>query len=211
MKLSKFRNWNENMFRKHGNLAYYHHRNPFIQFVERKRAKVILEQLNLAEKNKNILDLGCGDGYLLEKLHDNSVGLDISFTAIKNIEKRLVNKKIVIGDAECLPFKTGSLNKIVCSEVLEHVETPDKVLNEIDRIISNKGEIVLTIPNEPLINKLKSVLGQKPYEWHLHTFDLNLFKELIDKSKKFKITNIKEIPFFFLPIRYVIKMQPIRD
>jgi ubiquinone/menaquinone biosynthesis C-methylase UbiE len=202
--MKHFREWNENMFKKYGNLKYYYHPNLFIRYVERKKAKFIIKQL-FFEKNKNILDIGCGDGYVLEKLHENSIGLDVSFTAIKNLKKRLVNKKVVIGDAEYLPFKKNSFYEIICSELLEHVENPEKVLQEISRVIKRDGNILLTIPNEPLINKLKYMLGQKPYEWHLHEFNLKLFKQLLNEN--LKITKIDRIPFFFLPIRYVIKIN----
>ena len=57
--------------------------------------------------NKIILDIGCG-----HRKTPNSIGVDIKRTQGVDI----------IADVCCLPFKDESIDEIICSEVLEHVD-----------------------------------------------------------------------------------------
>ena len=50
----------------------------------------------------------------------------------------------VIGDAHKLPFKDGTFEVVVCSEMLEHAENPQKVVSEIERVLNPGGCVVLT-------------------------------------------------------------------
>lgn len=50
----------------------------------------------------------------------------------------------VVGDAHILPFKDGSFEMVVCSEMLEHADDPRKVIAEIRRVLKPGGRVVLT-------------------------------------------------------------------
>ena len=52
----------------------------------------------------------------------------------------------IIGDIPTLPFKSESVENIICVSVLEHVPEPQKVVNEIHRILKPGGMILLVIP-----------------------------------------------------------------
>lgn len=148
------------------------------------------------------------------------VGLDISDTALRFARDRLKEDndakiQLLRADAQKMPFKDDSFDKIICTELLEHVINPERVVEEIARISKMDSTIVLTIPNESLINKVKNLLLKvKLYgfllkdvpkrmdcEWHLHSFSLNLFKKIV--RGKLKINGIKTSPFRFIPIRYI--------
>ena len=49
--------------------------------------------------------------------------------------------------AEALPFKDESFDYVYCSHLLEHVEAPDKVANEIQRVLKSNGVAYLDLPN----------------------------------------------------------------
>jgi hypothetical protein len=44
-------------------------------------------------------------------------------------------------------------------------------------------------------------------EWHLHAFSLQEWLDLFERY--FKATLLKRIPFFWLPLRYVIRLEKI--
>ncbi|MEM1573310.1 MAG: methyltransferase domain-containing protein [Candidatus Methanomethylicaceae archaeon] len=53
----------------------------------------------------------------------------------------------IISDAHHLPLKDRSIKQIKCQEVLEHVESPIRVLREMKRVLADDGYIELSIPN----------------------------------------------------------------
>jgi hypothetical protein len=95
------------------------------------------------------------------------------------------------------------------------------LLEEIERVSRNDTIIVITIPNEKRINWVKNILFslgvnkilfRKTYrpskrmedEWHLHTFDIKKFRELI--GGKFIIKKTIPIPAVFFSLRYVFSL-----
>jgi len=52
----------------------------------------------------------------------------------------------IAADGARLPFADGQFDTVLCSEVLEHVESPDPVLAEIFRVLSPKGLLLATVP-----------------------------------------------------------------
>ena len=129
--------------------------------------------------------------------------------------------QFIKGNVENLPKEVINckFDKIYCSEVLEHVENPVNVLKEIKKISKNNSIIVISVPNEKLINQIKGVLQKIKIfnfffsniskkmddEWHLHSLDLKKLKSLIFND--YMIEKIKGIPYNFMPIRYVVKLK----
>lgn len=56
------------------------------------------------------------------------------------------NRADASGDAGAMPFADASVDTILCTEVLEHVENPEKVIEEFARILKPNGIIMTTAP-----------------------------------------------------------------
>jgi ubiquinone/menaquinone biosynthesis C-methylase UbiE len=222
-----FKQWNEVMVRKYNPEDYIFHSNFLVKFVELMRFKKIKDLLQLTIDDQ-LLDIGCGSGYLLNQATcKRGIGVDISDLMVKTAWENCKNngkKFIVQSDAENLPFKNRSFNKIVSTEVIEHILHPQVLLKEIERVSKNNTVIVITIPNEKYINWIKNLLfslrlhkflfreSYRPSrrmedEWHLHIFDNKKFKELIDG--KFIIEKKISIPTVFFPLRYIFSLKRI--
>ena len=220
-----FREWNEVMVKKYNPEDYIFHSNFLVRVFELKRFKKIKGLLQLGN-NDDLLDIGCGSGYLLNQaICKRGVGADISDLMVKTAREncKYDGKKFVVqSDAENLPFKNNSFNKIVSTEVIEHILHPIALLEEIERVSRDDTVIVITIPNETCINWIKNILFalgiqkllfRKSYrpskrmedEWHLHTFDVKKFKELV--KGKFVIERTISIPTVLLPLRFVFKLK----
>jgi SAM-dependent methyltransferase len=52
----------------------------------------------------------------------------------------------VVGDAQCLPFASGVFQRVECDAVLEHVENPEKVVREIERVLVPGGFAHIVTP-----------------------------------------------------------------
>lgn len=119
----------------------------------KRRARKIVEGLQLKTKNR-ILDIGCGNGYYLSLLNRMGInlyltGIDIDQTALEDGKKFIGDSsvKLIHGDAAKLPFQDLSFDKIVMSEVIEHVQDEKKVLAESYRVLKRDGVLVLTTCN----------------------------------------------------------------
>lgn len=120
----------------------------------KRRARRVLEELQLKDGDK-VLDLGCGDGYysyLLTRipLGLKIIGIDSHINAIDSAKSRVPKEKatFIVGYAEELPFPKNYFNKIIMSEIIEHVTDDTKVLKEARRVLRENGILVLTTPNK---------------------------------------------------------------
>lgn len=152
---------------------------------------------------KKVLDAGCGEGFTLDKLRKEKIGLefvgvDNSAIAI-NLGKKLFPSFILkVDDIYNLSFDDSSQDLVLCTEVLEHLKEPERAINELIRV--SKKYVVLSVPNEPFFsfrNLLKGKhikrLGNTP--GHINWWTSSTFEKLV-KKLGLKIIKI-EHPFPF--------------
>ncbi len=156
------RKLNEELNKKYPMRLKYYSPNPLIRLIENKRVKIILGLLKPRE-NEVVLDVGCEEGYITNKIGNKTkvVGIDISSYSLKEAKKSLgknPNVLLVLGDANNLPFKKGIFDKIICSEVIEHIPTPEKTLTEVKRVCRDDGSIIVSVPNDMKIVRIKNLI-----------------------------------------------------
>lgn len=218
IKPQEFRTWNENMLNKYDPDAFHHHHNPLIRFIESKRVRVIFRMMDINEDDY-VIEIGCGAGNVIEKApRGKLIGVDISSSILLKAKQRL-NKEVHLfqADAQNLPCKDEVFMQVICSEVLEHLLDPHVALKEIARILKNKAIAIISIPNESLINRIKSLLirvgifrwlfqekgnyrempERMEDEWYLHSLHLEEWLGLF--KKYFRVTRLRRIPFFGFP------------
>jgi ubiquinone/menaquinone biosynthesis C-methylase UbiE len=225
----EFEKWNEEHAIKYDLDKFYGHPNRIFRFIENKRINVLLKLAEINENN-SVLEIGCGAGHILERINKGKLtGIDIADIQVKRSKTRLGSKaEIIKASAEELPFKNESFDRIICTEVFEHVLDPLKALNEMHRVLKNNGLISLSIPNENLIIFTKKLLLNTGFkwvlepkesqwdlasknnleEWHIHNYSLKLIVKQV--SKNFRINIIKRIPFYLIPYRYVLQLSKIK-
>lgn len=221
-----FEKWNEEHAIKHDLDKFYNHPNRLFRYIENKRINVLLREADIHPQDR-VLEVGCGAGHILERIPRGSLtGVDISPVQIERSKKRLGTRaELLIAKGENLPFEDESFDRIICTEVFEHVLEPELILREMKRVLKMNGIISLSIPNEKLIIFTKKILlncGLRRVlepkesqwdlaaknnldEWHIHEYGLKLIKE--QSLKLFKILSVSRIPFYFLPFRYVLKLS----
>ena len=87
-----------------------------------------------------ILEIGCGNGPVLEFLKDkgfNVVGMDISRPSIWHCLNHEKPVAAICQDAqEPFPFPDNSFKTVLAFHVLEHAEEPEKITKEINRVLN---------------------------------------------------------------------------
>lgn len=223
----EFRQWNEAMAHKYDPDLFHNHPNPLVRYIERKRVRTIIKRLEVGF-GERVMDVGCGAGNILAQLPQaRAVGLDLSSYLLAKARAHLQDTTFLVrGDVEGLPFQDGVFDKAYCSEVLEHLPAPWRALEEIARVVKGGGRVILSIPNEGFINRIKTLLvrlrlfglllggrNAQGYrspvrmedEWHISPLDLQTLRSLAQDTLVFE--KIEGIPFSFLPLRYVITCQ----
>lgn len=117
------------------------------------------DYLRLAPSDR-ILDLGCGEGrhaltaYMLERV--DAVGVDLNIQDLKVTQQRFeelakspycsASLSVSVADGLHLPFANECFDKVICSEVLEHVPDYRGVIKEIDRVLKTGGIMAISVP-----------------------------------------------------------------
>ena len=117
---------------------------------------VDLERLRLAP-GERLLDAGCGEGrHCFGGLSRgaNVVGLDLDFDSLRLASKRLGKEAaaqgrhgaMLQGNTFQLPFRDETFDKVICSEVMEHVHDYRASARELARVTKPGGMVAVTIP-----------------------------------------------------------------
>jgi len=162
-----------------------------------------LKELCMHLDVKKVLDAGCGEGFTLDRLRKEKigiefVGIDNSAVAINLGKKLFPGFVLKVDDIYNLSFDDSSQDLVLCTEVLEHLKEPERAIKELIRV--SKKYIVLSVPNEPFFsfrNLLKGKhikrLGNTP--GHINWWTSLAFEKLV-KKLGLKVIKI-EHPFPF--------------
>ena len=135
-------------------------------------------------KKDSVLDVGCSTGTFLlccKKLGYKDVyGVDLN----KKTNEYCI-KKLKLPVSTAIPNK--KFNLIHLSDIIEHLQDPDKFIKSIKKRLMHKGVILLTTPN--INNLLNWILNIKPKE-HLFYFSKRTIRLLLEKNN-LKLIKIK--------------------
>lgn len=127
-----------------------------IAWAHRRRFDTAL-QLSKIFSGKNVLDLGCGDGTFLHMLLQQdwapnfAVGAEITTDLVDDCTRRLGAVEqlrfLSVEDLES-PDYQAAFDGVFCMEVLEHVIDVDEVLDQLRRLVSPDGRVLISVPVE---------------------------------------------------------------
>ncbi len=127
---------------------------------------------------QRLLDIGCGDGYFLERCRcQEKIGLD------KLLGDNIVDK---------LDFGDGYFDYVTMLAVIEHVPEPEKIFKEVARVLKPGGRFILTTPKKAAEWLLK-IYAKDIDQEHESYFDLERMKKLA--GDMFEITGYHKFIF----------------
>ena len=127
-----------------------------------------------------MLDIGCGRGYGLEigkNQGRTQVGLDVSFEFLSTARTLLPEMPLIQArGGVSFPFVSHSFDAITAFEVIEHIHDDRFFVNELKRLVSPNGSIVISTPNK----LVASGNAEKPFDvWHCREYTGAEFKSLM--------------------------------
>ncbi len=115
----------------------------------RGRAEIVHSLLPEPDGTKRVADIGCGWGGLTETLSawGSVVGVEPSEAARAEAKRRGV--EVLAGEADALPLEDGSVDIVVSTDVLEHLDDDVAAVREIERVLVPDGIALVTVPAYP--------------------------------------------------------------
>lgn len=97
--------------------------------------------LDRLPRGTRVLDIGCGEGVLVAEYRDR--------LAIEGIDSNYSSEYVRHGAATELPAESGTVDCVLCLDVLEHLSYDDQpvALAEMRRVLKTGGEALLSLPN----------------------------------------------------------------
>ncbi len=188
----------------------------------KRRSIKVFEALDPQEGEK-ILDAGCGPGFYLRILTEMGLnlkvyGVDVDRPAMAVAKESLKGKNVSIsyGDLTNLKFADNSFDKVILSEVAEHVPDDKKCLQEMYRILKPGGLLVVTVPSkrypfmwDPVNWLLERTSGKHIQEgvwggiWtnHIRLYSPQEITQLLGKVK-FKVEDYQSLTWWSLPFNH---------
>lgn len=120
-----------------------------------------------------ILDVGCGDGLFALELAKvvaakEVFGIDISEKAVAIAVDNGVSAVAMDVDVDDFPFESGYFDLVYCGNLIELVLDPDHLLQELYRVLSTSGFLIITYPNIcAWASRLAVLFGFNPYYYRV--------------------------------------------
>ncbi len=111
-----------------------------------------------------VLDLGCGSGFYSTALH--KLGYDMTAADVSDQFKYRDEIKFVRFDADKkMPFESDFFDYVVLAEIIEHLKDPNRVINDVHRVLKTNGKLFLSTPNILNLKSRMRFLTEGAYEY----------------------------------------------
>ena len=116
---------------------YFHVRTIF-RFVK--------SSLATFSKGQYILDIGCGDQRYRKYVRAGITYLGMDYAQTRNTFYSKTAMPDIIGDVRAIPLESNCIDYILCTEVLEHVNSTSRAMAEVSRVLKPAGRLIMTVP-----------------------------------------------------------------
>ena len=126
------------------------------------RVLQILESLQI--RGGSILEVGCGTGWLTERLvhFGPTTAIDLSPRAIAIARSRGLNADFLAGDFYTQEFSTGKFNVVICMETISHVPDQPRFIEKLATVTRPGGYLIITSQNKFVYERRSDIGPPKP-------------------------------------------------
>jgi len=156
-----------------------------------KWASKVTDDNLLSGQGKNALDVGCACGYsskVLETLGYETCAIDLSKWGVKQA-KTYANGDFLVCDAQKrLPFKAMSLDLVICFDVLEHLQFPQRAI--LNMLEACQGTLVCTTPNKVVEKPVRKITRDFD-ETHINVKSPSEWEKTIQGKTEYKLLKVE--------------------
>jgi SAM-dependent methyltransferase len=130
-----------------------------------RRGQTVISLLqSLSLETPRLLELGCGNGWLAERLiaFGPVTGVDIADEAIEEARRRVPGGTFFAGDALSLDLPTGAFDVVIALETFSHVPSQPLFVALMARVLRRGGYLILTTQNRTVYARRKNVRPPAP-------------------------------------------------
>lgn len=95
------------------------------------------------EINGLLLDVGCGIGEIMQ-MYYRSDGIDINSFCVRHCQQQGLD--VTAGNIYNIPHDDNVYSTVLCSNVLEHLDDPDRAFSEMRRVLKWGGRLIVAVP-----------------------------------------------------------------
>jgi SAM-dependent methyltransferase len=151
---------------------------------------------NFIKQNDNVVDFGCGGGYLLKNIEcRNKIGVEVNKFAANVAENNGIK---VVSKIEKVP--DGWADVVISNHALEHILNPSEALIKLKDKLKTKGKIVFVVPFEVKNSYKENDINMHLYTWSPQNLG-NLFKVTGYKVLSVKLLKTLWPPYYELLFR----------
>jgi 2-polyprenyl-3-methyl-5-hydroxy-6-metoxy-1,4-benzoquinol methylase len=186
----------------------YNDRHPFRAYKQHRLKKILPY---IPNKKLRVLDVACGESKLYEALARHRqieyTGMDLSPVLVEKNKKKKYDVR-VHDVTTPFPFPANTFDVVLATEIIEHVNDTDAMLQNIKRVLKKNGILVLTTPNAASLgDRARMLMGRTDsFEYHIRPgamghiryFDIRKMREIM-KHNNLTIIKITGRDFY-LPL-----------
>jgi SAM-dependent methyltransferase len=128
----------------------------------------ILRQVVVTSRPSRMLDIGSGAGVGADLIArtaaiDHVVCIDLSIPALAEVRRRGFSPLVASAEGHKLPFPDKTFDIVMLDEVIEHLVDTDSIMEEIHRVLSDQGQLLISTPNlASWFNRIALLFGIQP-------------------------------------------------
>ena len=158
-----------------------------------------LDESNLLKSTDAILEIGSGNGNLLNNLYHlgfDIKGIEINPVRIQESQTLYGNLPLSQVHSEALPFPENSFDIVMSFDVFEHIPNSDQHLQEVRRVLKPEGLYIVQTPNKLTNSVFETIRWRSLTKWQADHCSLHTYWGMI---KRLQNNGFDSIEFYDVP------------
>ena len=146
---AEFHRWLK-IFNEQESKAWVIYKNALFRFFAQSGHRILGKSITKNRAPEDyVLEIGAGTGALLNFTPDkNFVAVDMSLESLRGLKSKFPRVTCIYASASALPFNSGAFQHVVSLHTLEHLYFLAEALQEMRRVMHERGTLYYAIPTE---------------------------------------------------------------